>query len=1506
MKKFALGIVIPFFVLTQAQGIVINEIMYHPRGENEASCEWLELYNDFAVPLDIGGWSFSKGISFTFPRGTIMQGKSYLVVCADISTMNEMYDIPAENLIGAFEARLDNAGEELALVDKYGAVMAHVRYRDREPWPAGADGTGHSLALINTDMENDESESWAVSAQSSGSPGQPNGFKVETTITDSVLLDVGEEWKYFKGTEQPSDPDNAWIEPDFDDSGPSWLSGPTGIGYGDGDDATELNDMQNGYLSVFCRKQFQTANPSSIDTLMLSVDYDDGFIAYLNGEEIGRRYMGSAGEVFTYNMIATATVGDLPETAEITIPKTLLKEENALAIQIHNTSLGSSDLSMIPSLVSRTVETSGGVSPIPVVINEFLANSQEDTFVELFNNNSSAVDVSLAYLSDDRDNLTKYRIPEDTVLQPWEHISFTGTQMGFQMPAGNGALYFTNSDEERIIDAYAYGAAMPDISRGRYLDGEEQWYNMEAPTPGEANQISVNTSIVMNEIMYQPYERGNELEYIELYNRGTEEVDISGWRFSKGVDFTFPPGTTLQPDEYLVVAKDHDAIAAKYGIANVIGDYGGSLDNEGEKIELVDFLENVVDEVRYAGGGRWSVWAAGWGASLELIDPRQDNRAACAWAASDDSPNAEWTHVQYTGRFNGGESEFHFFLMHRGECLIDDISMKLGGQEYLANGSFESGSSGWKIEGNHIQSSIFTDEAHSGSECLKIIATGRGDTAANRIERDTAASLSNGQTYTVSFWVKWQRGINIIYTRTHNQGVAKATRFAMPDARGTPGRRNSVFSWNAGPVIWDVTQNPVVPKSSDPVRVTARISDSDEVASAILYYKGDYDGSYSSVQMYDDGLHGDRRPGDGFYAGQIPARGSTDLMRFYIVATDTLSASQRFPANGGTYCLYQIENSPPSTNLPIYRFLLTHETDQKLRSRNRFSNELEDCTFVLNDTQIYYNCGIRTRGSGWTRQNHPARQYRIRFPAGQPLRGVQREINTDAHGDGTKQHDRIVHHLMRELGGVPTSYHRYVHLRFNGSFRDLSEDILKVDGDYVRFYWPDDAAGTLFKVDDHFEWNDSWSHNHWDAYLRWEGTDKEEYRWNWELRTNEKEDDYSEFLDFVYFMDPYTTSNATFDAEAEDVLDVDEWLKALAVRFLVDDWDTLGYNRGKNAYIYKPYHAGDGTPEDPARPGRWSLLPWDSDLTFGNVNAPIVSSSFRSIKRMLDRPKFQRRYYSCYLALIDSTDGPFSRSNIDPVLDRTYNALAGESGRPSSPSGMKDFITNRISVIRSKIPSQAKFTITTNSGEDFAVDEPQVTLEGSAPFTARTMMLSINDEPPLAFEPTWTTSKNWRETFEVVAGENRMCFTGYDWQNNPVGTHTITVTWGLSPTDDSDGDGLYDKEEVEVYHTDYLNPDSDGDTLTDGDEVHIYYTDPNNPDTDEDGLDDAAEVRVHFTNPNNPDTDGDTLPDKWEVENDLDPNVGEGDDGENGDPDGDDLSNWDEYQSDTDPKDPDT
>ncbi|MDW7680634.1 MAG: OmpA family protein [bacterium] len=104
-----------------------------------------------------------------------------------------------------------------------------------------------------------------------------------------------------------------------------------------------------------------------------------------------------------------------------------------------------------------------------------------------------------------------------------------------------------------------------------------------------------------------------------------------------------------------------------------------------------------------------------------------------------------------------------------------------------------------------------------------------------------------------------------------------------------------------------------------------------------------------------------------------------------------------------------------------------------------------------------------------------------------------------------------------------------------------------------------------------------------------------------------------------------------------------------------------------------------------------------------------------------------------------------------------------------------------------------------------------------------------------------------------------------DWDKDGL-TNKIEKELGTDPRNpDTDGDGLSDGDEVNIYKTDPLKADTDGDGLSDGDEVNIYKTNPLKADTDGDGLSDGDEVNKYMTDPLKADTDGDGLSDGDEV-----------------------------------------
>ena len=100
-------------------------------------------------------------------------------------------------------------------------------------------------------------------------------------ITSSrTLVNEGDFFKYLIPS---SEPNSNWTDINFNDS--SWDYGASGFGYADGDDATLL---PNGTLSLYLRKNFNISNIDEVISLILDIDYDDAFVAYINGIEIAR------------------------------------------------------------------------------------------------------------------------------------------------------------------------------------------------------------------------------------------------------------------------------------------------------------------------------------------------------------------------------------------------------------------------------------------------------------------------------------------------------------------------------------------------------------------------------------------------------------------------------------------------------------------------------------------------------------------------------------------------------------------------------------------------------------------------------------------------------------------------------------------------------------------------------------------------------------------------------------------------------------------------------------------------------------------------------------------------------------------------------------------------------------------------------------------------------------------------------------------------------------------
>jgi len=200
-----------------------------------------------------------------------------------------------------------------------------------------------------------------------GSPSPNTQFTVEIITPNSAtrtLIETNASWRYFKGT---SDPNGGWDTADEIFLGPAWKTNLAGFGYGDGDDRTLLTDMQNGYSTLYLRTTFSHNQVLDPRRLKLRIDYDDGFIAYLDGKEFARvNAPGEPGLRQPYNSLATASheasrgpAGNPVETWYFGLDTPALFPHaseggslvpHVLAIQGLNRALGDDDFSLAPSL----------------------------------------------------------------------------------------------------------------------------------------------------------------------------------------------------------------------------------------------------------------------------------------------------------------------------------------------------------------------------------------------------------------------------------------------------------------------------------------------------------------------------------------------------------------------------------------------------------------------------------------------------------------------------------------------------------------------------------------------------------------------------------------------------------------------------------------------------------------------------------------------------------------------------------------------------------------------------------------------------------------------------------------------------------------------------------------------------------------------------------------------------------------------------------------------------
>jgi hypothetical protein len=170
---------------------------------------------------------------------------------------------------------------------------------------------------------------------------------------DIGLVRVTDEWRYFRGVREPSDPPTAWRQPEFDDS--AWARGPAGFTFASGlYEATSVADFAAPVGAVYCRRAFEVTDPAALTWLILRVDWSGGFAAFLNGREVARRNLPGDADGWTpHDFVPPSRDRTGPEELDLSAARGLLRPgRNVLAIQWHEHSSGGYASGLLPELLA--------------------------------------------------------------------------------------------------------------------------------------------------------------------------------------------------------------------------------------------------------------------------------------------------------------------------------------------------------------------------------------------------------------------------------------------------------------------------------------------------------------------------------------------------------------------------------------------------------------------------------------------------------------------------------------------------------------------------------------------------------------------------------------------------------------------------------------------------------------------------------------------------------------------------------------------------------------------------------------------------------------------------------------------------------------------------------------------------------------------------------------------------------------------------------------------------
>jgi len=1048
---------------------------------------------------------------------------------------------------------------------------------------------------------------------------------------------------------------------------------------------------------------------------------------------------------------------------------------------------------------------SGPPSDNGLRLNEMPAFTNATFWVELINSGTQSVDVTGVILSVEGDPLREYELPAQS-LSTGAVLLVTEAQMGFR-PADSENVYLYSPTKTEVLD----GQRVTGRLRGRAETKDGAWLYPNAPTPDDPNTFTFRDDVVISEINYNPPPLSapfskSENQWVEIANRSGQAVDLGGWEFDDGISFTFPSNTVLAAGEHACLAESTTEFTNAFPGARLLGQYGGSLSRSGERLSLRDADRNPVDEVRYFDDGpRWPQFADGGGSSLELRDLDADNNVAEAWAHSDETAQTAWQTYSYRdiGSPSAGVEylwrDFAMGLLDAGEILIDDITLEKdpGGtnQQFLPNTDFESGATSWRMVGNHRHSEVITDPDDAGNQVLRIVSEGATGHMHNHIETTLLGTLDRREsephaakfnvepgyefgdgadagdgsrldgslsatTYEITFRAKWITGCNQLHTRYWMNRLATNTPIDRPLHVGTPSETNSRAESNIGPTFTHFLHSPAVPAVSEAVTVTVHAADPEGVSTMNLFYSVD-EGSFQQIAM--------SATGNGTYQATIPGQSASAIVQFYAEATDGSGAVAMFPSRGpDSRAQYMVQDGAASgTGIHNLRIVMQDsDADFMHTNINVMSNGRMGATVIDREEEIYYDVGVRLKGSMNSRAVDRWLGFNVRFAGDQRYRGVHQTVAIDRSGTPDEAPTELMFDLaISNSGGSPSRYNDLLHViaprdRHDGA---CILQMARYGNVFLGSQYDQGDDGFLYEYeliyqsihdDDGFKLPPASRIGGAFVGIGF-GTDVERYRWIFLTKNNRAQDNFDPIMAYNLH---FGKSGTAFELGLDELVDVDELLRGFAYAVISGAGDNVGVGSTHNGMYYvKP-------------DGRVTFLPHDMDFQWSATRSIFPNNEVTKLTATPLNPGNAQRLRIYLGHLHDMISTSWNQSYMS-TWSTHLNTLDPASYWSSTLTHMEDRANNVLSQITNSIP-EVTFSIT---NAPLTVGSSTATVSGEGWVNVREFRILFEGVAGPLTAVEWTDGDSWTAQIPVFPGSHIYTIEVYDFSGALIGTDTITV-----------------------------------------------------------------------------------------------------------------------------------